>query len=112
MEKFILALIEKAIDLKNYIQNETIKEFTSKNFIKNFCVHFLIGITVSLVSIFLCGFHPLNAIFMSLNTGITIEVCQYLYNDNLQPKIFDRIVDASTYWMGGMAVYLIIQGMR
>ncbi|PKL35883.1 MAG: hypothetical protein CVV44_20415 [Spirochaetae bacterium HGW-Spirochaetae-1] len=76
---------------------------------KNQLVHCSIGILVALVFVF--WIQPIWAvIFISLFIALTIEICQFLYNDGRQWKVADRILDVSSYLVGAgivLVLYLV-----
>jgi hypothetical protein len=78
---------------------------------KNNMVHIVIGIGVSWSSTLIyfllsTSFLPALGIFLSAGIGLTIEVCQYFYNDNKELKIIDRLLDWAGYIVGGLTILL------
>ena len=84
--------------------------------LKNQAVHFLIGglvswITIGITFIFF-GFdyswkNTFTAIYVVAVLALTVEICQYLYADNHELKLSDRILDFSTYVISSLSTLVL-----
>lgn len=77
----------------------------SMNDIKNGAVHFFIGVVISWLYFLFTGNFLLPMIAV-LSVAVTIEICQYMYNDDHQLLIKDRLIDVALYLAGSATILL------
>lgn len=71
-----------------------------KNEIKNQHVHMFWGLILSTVLLRITHLYWMGWVFGML-IGLGVEIWQYFYADNRELKLFDRILDISSWGLGG-----------
>jgi hypothetical protein len=92
-----------------------IKYFKGKE-LKNNCVHFVLGffmtfLTIGLVAILYNLYLPKIALMTTLVMSVTVEICQFLYNDQHEWKAIERSIEIACYFIGATTMILIIKNI-